>query len=135
MRGILEIVRKFPCGTLTAIVILGIGWLTLSPSPAGEIEIPLFDGADKIIHEGMFFTLALTAGYEAVRKFPRRIGFCASGACLLSAGYGILIEYLQDRMRMSRSFEAADIAADVAGSIGGAFILLMIEAGRNRKNG
>lgn len=131
----MEFYCSLPCGVLTLVVALAIGWLTLSPSPAGDLDVPLFEGADKIIHEGMFFALSLAAGADMGKRYSGRKPVCAVCGFILAAAYGVLTEFLQDAMDYSRTFEIADIMADIAGGAAGAYFLLLVSQHELKKDG
>lgn len=74
--------------------------------PGGTGLLP-FPAADKVIHLGTFALLALTAWWRLGR--PRRI---FSGLAV----YALVSEVIQQLFIPRRSFDLADIAADLAGA-------------------
>lgn len=98
---------------------IAILYLTLMPDPVGDVSIPLFNGADKIIHSIMFGGQTLTLCIDMFRKqsytplSKRKIFYIT----LASSLFGTTIEYLQSIMQLGRSFEVADIFADFVGCI------------------
>lgn len=105
-------------------------WFTLSPKPVGDMEVPFFPGADKIVHAGMFFMLALLCWRDTSvdrmdrhRPLPGRKFFVLTAAASALTGYGI--EIAQWKMNAGRSFEWGDIVADSLGALAawGAMIL------------
>lgn len=96
----------------------------------GELDMPLFPGADKVVHAIMFgfLTWMLYIDFGKVRhQVPsaRATLLCA----LCSTLSGFLIEWLQKSMDIGRSLEAEDMFADAAGAL---VALLLILALRHR---
>ncbi|MDE7381757.1 MAG: VanZ family protein [Muribaculaceae bacterium] len=119
MKNIKEKVSKWPSWTFTFIVLIIILWLTLAPHPLGETDIPMFPGADKIVHALMFGGLAMAGFFDWSRthkwaKLPVMWGWCI---VLASAVIGIDIEFAQQSMHLGRSLEIGDMIADVAGAV------------------
>lgn len=114
-----RILRPVPHWLLTVVCLLAILYLTLVPDPLGDEEIPLFDGADKLVHGIMFFGLVLCALVDAQRvRGWRPLSLpLISLITLLGMGIGIGIEYLQFHMDLGRGMETADMIADAAGAV------------------
>lgn len=111
-------IEKIPTGILSGCTVAVILWLTLAPHPTGDLEVPLFPGADKVVHALMFGFLTFILLLELMRHrgwtflpLPA-IGLVA----FASAIFGIVIEVVQAAMGLGRSFEILDIMADSAGS-------------------
>lgn len=109
---------NLPPWTLTIITIAVILWMTLAPHPLGDEDIPLFPGADKLVHAIMFGGLTIVALLDITRRqrwrpVPAR---CLWFVAILASLLGVLIEICQWKMGLGRSFEWADIAADTAGA-------------------
>lgn len=91
-------------------------WLLLR-APQGNKNLikyfPLFN--DKLIHIITFLGLA----FLAKMSFPKKNQFqiICIGTC-----YGILIEFLQEYMKLGRTFEFFDMVADCIGCIIGSYI-------------
>lgn len=109
-------------------VLAAILWLTLSPSPLGEEEIPLFTGADKLVHGIMFFGLSITLMLDTARVSRRgSLGVAAMAAiAIVATGIGVLIEYLQDWMQLGRSFDVIDMWCDAAGALAAASFWMLL---------
>ena len=120
---------KVPTGLLSGITVAAILWLTLAPHPTGDVELPLFPGADKIVHAAMFGFLAFMVLLETMkhRKWNAlplaEIGVMA----FLCSGFGIGIEIAQRAMGLGRSFEVLDILADSAGAFVAAGIWAVVQ--------
>lgn len=126
--------RWWPTG-LTLGVIL---WLTLAPSPVPETDIPLFPGADKIVHALMMAALTLVADFDLGRVEKRRLsGVKAKHVCviaLLTAIFAAIDEWLQGAMGLGRTADPMDLLADIAGILTATVTLLIIHS-RQHKNG
>lgn len=118
--SIAKMLRWCPRWGVSAAVVALILWLTLAPHPVGDTELPLFPGADKLVHAIMFGALTLCLWFDSGRRSgswnppSMRTTLCFA---LASALFGLLIEWLQLRMQMGRGFEWADAAADLAGCL------------------
>lgn len=129
MRHIRSLLSKLPTGLLSGITLAIILWLTLAPHPTGDLDIPLFEGADKVVHLIMFgfltFVVLLeTAKYRKWISLPLPlIGIIA----IICACIGIGIEFAQTAMGLGREFEILDILADSAGAIGVGAIWAMVQ--------
>lgn len=114
-----RLLDKFPRYSFTLIILVAILWLTLAPQPFGDEEIPLFPGADKLIHAIMFAVLAGAEMFDWTRSHGWRIISWSEGfvMALISAVIGIVIEFVQLGMSMGRSFEWLDMVSDFEGAI------------------
>ena len=91
--------------------LLLITWLSLMPGnqlPA----LPLLLHADKLVHAGFYAILAILIASAQPRGL-RQISLPL--ACLLSAGYGLLLEIAQI-FTPTRSFEWTDVLANAFGA-------------------
>lgn len=111
--------ESLPPWIVTAIVLAAILWLTLAPHPVGDVEVPLFPGADKLAHALMFGGLAFVACLDwcRVRSWRSLSGWLITLFAVASALIGIGIEYLQSAMHLGRAFEVADMVADASGAL------------------
>lgn len=138
MKKIKNLLLRIPKWLPTISTILLIFWLTLAPHPVGEMDIPLFPYADKMVHGIMFGWLALMLIFDEWRSGKER-KISHSMICLsvaASALLGIAIEYLQLRMGLGRSFETSDMVADTIGSILGGCIWITVNyIKRNERKG
>lgn len=116
---------------LTILTFAAILWLTLAPHPLGEeeIPIPLFPGADKVVHAAMFGGLTLVYLWEYRRhrrREPSRRRIWT--AALVSTLLGALIEVAQHVMAIGRGFDLLDIAADAGGAILAAILWILLSS-------
>lgn len=128
--------EKCPAWVFTGIVLAIILWLTLAPHPLGDEEIPLFPGADKLIHAIMFGTLSAVLLFDWSRAHlwkavPWSLSIIFS---LLAAATGIAIEFAQNAMGLGRSLEVWDMIADTLGAIVAMLLWKWAEATRPSKN-
>lgn len=121
---------KVPSGLLSGITVALILWLTLAPHPTGDLDLPLFPGADKVVHIIMFGFLTFIVLLEMMKHKGWKplplplIGLVA----LLCALFGMGIEFAQRAMGLGRGFEIMDILADTAGAIGSGGVWAMIQS-------
>lgn len=100
----------------TMAVIATILYLTLLPHPLGEEDIQLFEGADKVVHAIMFGGLTGTYIYDRWRSCRPVTLKGALVVALLSAIFGMTVEYLQASMGLGRA--GNDIYDALANTIG-----------------
>lgn len=108
---------KIPAYLPSALVVAAILYLTLVPSPLPDTGLPLFPGADKLVHAAMFGALAYALLGDTARwrhSAPAAVG--AALICVGSALFGGVVELLQMAMDMGRGAEWLDFAADIAGA-------------------
>lgn len=98
---------------LTLFMALVIGWLTLTPQPPGPPGVP---GWDKIGHVVAFAALSAPLAW----RHPRHWWAVA----LAALAFGGLIEIVQPYVGRSR--EIADLLADGAGAVLGAWVAARI---------
>lgn len=125
----MKILDRIPRFLTSAVVTAGVLYLTLAPRPFGSVRIPLFEGADKVVHFMMFFAMAFAYHFDFRRgKKPvdeaRLMGWIFVS---LSASGG-LIELAQWKMRMGRSGDWYDLLADIAGAVYGIILAWLISA-------
>lgn len=119
MNKVKRLIRDLPPWLFTIVTALLILWLTLVPRPLGDLNPPLFPGADKIVHAIMFGALtgSLIIDKERCRGWKRcSLAYIVFAVCV-GALSGIVIEYVQDAMHLGRSFDELDMLADCVGSV------------------
>lgn len=109
---------KLPPWCLSILCLIAILWLTLAPKPLGDIDPPLFEGADKVVHAIMFGGLTAMLILDRVRRnhWQPVTSLFAWRAAAASALLGALIEVAQHLMGLGRGFDRLDIYADLLGA-------------------
>lgn len=110
--------EKLPPWTFSIICFIAICWLTLSPDPLGDNDLPLFPGADKIAHALMFggFTFCIILDWHRRHGWPLAFKKVDVYAADTASALGIITELLQDAMHSGRTFEFWDMVADITGA-------------------
>lgn len=126
-----KLIGMVPTGLLSGITVVIILWLTLAPHPTGDLDLPLFPGADKVVHALMFGFLTFVVLLEMMKHRRWTVVPLAAIGCVafICAIFGIGIEIGQRAMGLGRSFEVLDILADSAGAFGAAAIWAAIQGG------
>lgn len=110
----------------TVVVTVAILWLTLAPHPLPDNDLPLFEGADKVVHFLMFGGLAAALCFD-VRRSTGRLSVMATWLIALAVSlFGGVIEMLQNSMEMGRSGDYIDFTADALGAYLCAFVCRML---------
>jgi VanZ family protein len=114
--------------TLSLTYLSCIALLSLLP-PNDLPEIPLFPGADKIVHTCMYLGLAMLFCWSMHAEI-RRVWYYL--IILFSIGWGAMMELFQFLMHSGRSFEFNDMLGNILGSLIGVFIYSLV-AQRKKK--
>jgi VanZ family protein len=112
--------------------------VSLSLLPSDDFpEIPLFPGADKIVHTLMYVGLTWLVCWLMHSENNHKWYFVI---ILFSVGWGVLMEMFQLMMDLGRSFDPSDIAANSVGALIGTLLYLLmahlkqkIESGQSQK--
>lgn len=113
----------------SAVVTAGVLYLTLAPRPFGSVRIPLFEGADKVVHFMMFFAMAFAYHFDFRRgKKPVDEARLMGWIFVSLSAFGGLIELAQWKMRMGRSGDWYDLLADIAGAVYGIILAWLISS-------
>lgn len=114
-----RIIDRFPPWIFTLLTVLLILWLTLAQQPLGDIEPPMFPGADKLVHAIMFGWLAAMIILDDLRSRGWRMPsiFFIIASVIGSSAFGVAIEFVQDAMHRGRSFDTTDMVADAVGAL------------------
>lgn len=118
MKRLIHIFDSWPSGILSVIILGIILWLTLDSEPV-DVDIPVFNGVDKIVHGIMFGGLASAICLDVQRKSWMRlisVWWCVA-AFVAASLVGCVVEWLQETMNLGRSFEVADMVADAVGAL------------------
>lgn len=125
----MKILDRIPRFLTSAVVTAGVLYLTLAPRPFGSVRIPLFEGADKVVHFMMFFAMAFTYHFDFRRgKKPVDEARLMGWIFVSLSAFGGLIELAQWKMRMGRSGDWYDLLADIAGAVYGIILAWLISA-------
>lgn len=129
VKKIRELFDRIPLWIPSVLTVALICWLTLAPRPLGDVEVPLFPGADKIAHGLMFGFLVIIILVDIcrARKWKSVSLPVVSVVALGCAAFGVGIEFVQQHMQAGRSLEAMDMVADVTGAITCAALWLVIQ--------
>lgn len=105
----------------------GVGILSLWPG-ASLPKAPgflAFAHADKLIHGVMYAIMVVLGAYTAL---PPRQSRLPLAAILFASAYGAILEILQTSITpVARTASAADIAANLAGTLSGSLIFLAVQ--------
>ena len=125
----MKILDRIPRFLTSAVVTAGVLYLTLAPRPFGSVRIPLFEGADKVVHFMMFFAMAFAYHFDFRRgKKPVDEARLMGWIFVSLTAFGGLIELAQWKMRMGRSGDWYDLLADIAGAVYGIILAWLISA-------
>lgn len=128
----MKILDRIPRFLTSAVVTAGVLYLTLAPRPFGSVRIPLFEGADKVVHFMMFFAMAFAYHFDFRRgKKPVNEARLMGWIFVSLSAFGGLIELAQWKMRMGRSGDWYDLLADIAGAVYGIILAWLISAKTN----
>ena len=125
----MKILDRIPRFLTPAVVTAGVLYLTLAPRPFGSVRIPLFEGADKVVHFMMFLAMAFAYHFDFRRgKKPVDEARLMGWIFVSLSAFGGLIELAQWKMRMGRSGDWYDLLADIAGAVYGIILAWLISA-------
>lgn len=125
----MKILDRIPRFLTSAVVTAGVLYLTLAPRPFGSVRIPLFEGADKVVHFMMLFAMAFAYHFDFRRgKKPVDEARLMGWIFVSLSAFGGLIELAQWKMRMGRSGDWYDLLADIAGAVYGIILAWLISA-------
>lgn len=108
--------------TLSLVYLSIIAFLSLLP-PNDFPEIPLFPGADKIVHTCMYLGLAWLACWSMHAEI-RHVWYYL--IIIFSIGWGAIMEFFQLLMHVGRSFDFNDIIGNSIGTLIGILIYILM---------
>ena len=111
-------ILKFKFRIAFVVWILGITTLSFAQLENDLLSIELFVGFDKVVHTLFYlgFTFLLSLGFVEYKRAELTVKqLIVIG--LISASYGLLIEYLQQELTSSRQAEFYDILANLTGTL------------------
>ena len=114
-----KIIHKTPAWLYTVIVTLAIIYLTLVPKPLPDIQVPLWEHTDKVVHALMFggFVAACCLDYMRKKQISHISKRIMLTIIIIATAFGGIIEILQNAMGLGRSGDYFDLIADFAGII------------------
>ena len=108
--------------TLSLVYLVLIAFLSLLP-PNDFPDIPLFPGADKIVHTCMYLGLAWLACWSMHAEIKHIWYYLI---ILFSISWGVVMEIFQYIMHLGRSFDLYDIAGNSFGTLIGVLIYILM---------
>lgn len=129
MERLRAFMKRVPVWLPTLICLCVILWLSLSPRPFGDMDIPSVIDLDKLAHMLMFFGFTLCVLFDTMHaRNCRRLSLVAVALIsFIGLGLGAGIEYLQGAMDCGRSFEYADMIADAFGAVLAGALWILID--------
>lgn len=122
MISILFSIRQWLRIALSLIYLTIIVFLSLLP-PKDLPNIPLFPGADKIIHTCMYLGFAWLASWAMHAEIKHRWYYLI---ILFSISWGATMEVFQYLMHLGRSFEFYDMVSNSIGTLIGVSIYILM---------
>lgn len=113
-----KIVRNIPKGGVSATVVALILYASLDSNPFDVQQVSLFEGADKIIHALMYFSLAVALIFDWAKvRYPREVKVFGTVMCAVIAfGFSVAVEVMQDSMGLGRTASVGDGVANFVGA-------------------
>ncbi len=120
-----KIFNHIPFQVKVAVTILYLGVIALlSLLPVKDLpQVPLFPGADKLIHAGMYFVLSVLSLWTFHTSKVARWKLYA-----FVISWGLFMEILQILMRSGRQFSMLDIVANTTGVVLGIALYKVLNA-------
>ena len=114
-----KFITRLPAWTFTVVIVAVICYLTLVPRPLPDMDMPMFPGADKIVHGIMFGALAGAICLDMARKRGLQVLTVRLllAAFVIASIAGGVIELAQGAMAMGRGCDSWDFVADAAGAL------------------
>lgn len=125
-----RLINRCPAWIFSIIVVLAILYLTLVPRPLPELDIPLFPGADKVVHAIMMMGMMWCIGLDLMRHKSLSAPVAPKArlaiALLCTVALGGAIEIIQGAMKMGRGEDIYDFLADVIGAVIGFIVIVIV---------
>ena len=116
-----RILMRLPQGLLTAITVAVVLYLTLVPRPLPDMEVPLWEHTDKVVHALMMMGVLWAANIDIMRRNRTRWSRMQLQSMILLTlavmAFGGAIELAQAAMELGRGADWVDFAADCGGAI------------------
>ncbi len=117
------------------ILSLAIGWtfliLILCLAKFSDLPTIKVSGADKYGHFSFHFGFTILWGFYSVLQLGKMQWKKLAYIVLISLGYGVLIEILQEVFTKTREADLMDIVANFTGALTAFFSLLLLKKIRN----
>lgn len=122
---------RLPSPWWSVICIAAVLYLTLVPDPLGDNDLPLFPGADKVVHGVMMFGVVVCVIFDRLRsqrryEKPAPPQAAVWGAVAAVVAFGGVIELAQGAMGLGRGEDWLDFAADAAGAVAGGVAAILL---------
>lgn len=116
-----KIIKNIPAWVLSSVTIALILYASLDTNPFDAQHIRLFEGADKVVHCVMYFTLSVALIFDwAKQRYPHEINAKGVILCALIAFvFSVIMELMQGAMGLGRSASVADAIANFIGALSG----------------
>lgn len=125
-----RLIYRCPDWIFSIIVVLAILYLTLVPKPLPDIDIPLFPGADKVVHAIMMMGMMWCIGFDLMRHKSLSTAVVPKAriviALLCTIVFGGAIEMIQGAMGIGRGEDIYDFLADVIGALMGFIVIVIV---------
>ena len=125
-----RLINRCPAWIFSIIVVLAILYLTLVPRPLPELDIPLFPGADKVVHAIMMMGMMWCIALDLMRHKSLSSAVAPKSrlviTLLCTIAFGGAIELVQGAMKMGRGEDIYDFLADVIGAIIGYVVVVIV---------
>lgn len=120
MTTIKKLIHIIPAGVPSVLAIGLDAYLSLASTPVPS-SIPMFEGADKVVHFIMYMAITLVFTYDYAKyKFPHHTKLNMEFMLMtISMLLGLIMESLQLSLTVDRCFEFLDIIANVSGAAAG----------------
>ena len=119
------IINRIPKGLMSLLIVMIVAYLSLDKNPFDANEVHLFEGADKVVHCIMYWVMTLIFMIDWAKfRYPKKITVLSMWVCVaLAFAYSLLMEYLQDAMKLGRAASTNDAIANFIGTLLG-FLLM-----------
>ena len=110
----LEPFRRWPRWLLTALTGSAVLYLTLFPRPLPDNDFQFWEHTDKIVHALMMLGVYTAIATDLRRPLTAKVRWSLFAAV---AAFGAFIELAQQSMGLGRTGSAADLIADLIGTL------------------
>ncbi|MDE6536034.1 MAG: hypothetical protein K2K82_08530 [Muribaculaceae bacterium] len=110
----LEPFRRWPRWLLTVVTVSAVLYLTLFPRPLPDNDFRFWEHTDKIVHALMMLGVYTAIAIDLRRPLTAKLRWSLFAAV---AAFGALIELAQQSMGLGRTGSAADLIADLIGTL------------------